>query len=155
MPAVVGFQERQQRRAAPVGHFDEHHVCFGGARRRADESPKPLRQTLGESMAISLVKLTIRQGTDLVSGRLLGCCARSIPINEVRACTGTVNRFCASGLQAIAIAAGRIVVDGAQAMIAGGMESISGMAIDVPVPWSTASALSKGHQRSMPSAPIA
>jgi acetyl-CoA C-acetyltransferase len=37
----------------------------------------------------------------------------------------TVNRFCASGLQAIAIAAGRIVVDGAPAMIAGGVESIS------------------------------
>ncbi len=39
----------------------------------------------------------------------------------------TVNRFCASGLQAIAIAAGRIVVDGAPAMIAGGIESISGI----------------------------
>ena len=37
----------------------------------------------------------------------------------------TVHRFCASGLQAIAIAAGRIVVDGAPAMIAGGVESIS------------------------------
>ena len=37
----------------------------------------------------------------------------------------TINRFCASGLQAIAIAAGRIVVDGAPAMIAGGVESIS------------------------------
>lgn len=39
----------------------------------------------------------------------------------------TVNRFCASGLQAIAIAAGRILVDGAPAMIAGGVESISGI----------------------------
>ena len=37
----------------------------------------------------------------------------------------TVNRFCASGLQAIALAAGRIVVDGAPAVIAGGVESIS------------------------------
>jgi acetyl-CoA C-acetyltransferase/acetyl-CoA acyltransferase len=37
----------------------------------------------------------------------------------------TVNRFCASGLQAIAIAAGRIIVDGADAVIAGGIESIS------------------------------
>ena len=37
----------------------------------------------------------------------------------------TLNRFCASGLQAIAIAAGRIVVEGAPAMIAGGVESIS------------------------------
>jgi len=39
----------------------------------------------------------------------------------------TVNRFCASGLQAIAIAAGRIISDGAAAMIAGGVESISGI----------------------------
>jgi acetyl-CoA C-acetyltransferase/acetyl-CoA acyltransferase len=37
----------------------------------------------------------------------------------------TINRFCASGLQAIALAAGRIVVDGAPAVIAGGVESIS------------------------------
>jgi acetyl-CoA C-acetyltransferase/acetyl-CoA acyltransferase len=37
----------------------------------------------------------------------------------------TVNRFCASGLQAIAMAAGRIIVDGVPAMIAGGVESIS------------------------------
>lgn len=39
----------------------------------------------------------------------------------------TVARFCASGLQAIAFAAGRIVVDGAPAVIAGGVESISGI----------------------------
>lgn len=39
----------------------------------------------------------------------------------------TVSRFCASGLQAIAVAAGRIVVDGAPAVIAGGLESISGI----------------------------
>ncbi|GAB2480272.1 MAG: acetyl-CoA C-acyltransferase [Comamonas sp.] len=39
---------------------------------------------------------------------------------------GTViNRFCSSGLQAIAVAAGRIVVEGVPALVAGGMESIS------------------------------
>ena len=37
----------------------------------------------------------------------------------------TVTRFCSSGLQAIAIAAQRIVVDGAPVMVAGGLESIS------------------------------
>ena len=36
-----------------------------------------------------------------------------------------VNRFCASGLQAIALAAGRVIVDGAPAVVAGGVESIS------------------------------
>jgi len=39
----------------------------------------------------------------------------------------TVSRFCASGLHAIAEAAGRIVLDGVPAMIAGGVESISGI----------------------------
>jgi acetyl-CoA C-acetyltransferase/acetyl-CoA acyltransferase len=37
----------------------------------------------------------------------------------------TVNRFCSSGLQAIAMAAGRIVMEGVPAIIAGGMESVS------------------------------
>jgi acetyl-CoA C-acetyltransferase len=37
----------------------------------------------------------------------------------------TVNRFCASGLQAVAMAAGRIVGEGVPAMIAGGVESCS------------------------------
>ena len=36
-----------------------------------------------------------------------------------------VNRFCSSGLQAIAMAAGRIIIDGAPAVVAGGVESIS------------------------------
>ncbi|EDP66073.1 probable thiolase [alpha proteobacterium BAL199] len=37
----------------------------------------------------------------------------------------TVNRFCSSGLQAISMAAQRIVSDGVPAMVAGGVESIS------------------------------
>ncbi|MGH7279025.1 MAG: acetyl-CoA C-acyltransferase [Candidatus Rokuibacteriota bacterium] len=37
----------------------------------------------------------------------------------------TVNRFCSSGLQAIAIAAQRIIVDRVPVMVAGGLESIS------------------------------
>jgi len=37
----------------------------------------------------------------------------------------TVNRFCSSGLQAISMAAQRIVMDGVPAMVAGGVESIS------------------------------
>ncbi|KQR41475.1 acetyl-CoA C-acyltransferase [Acidovorax sp. Leaf160] len=51
----------------------------------------------------------------------------------------TVTRFCASGLQSIAIAAGRIVAEGVDAMIAGGVESISGArALGTPAdldPW--------------------
>ncbi len=37
----------------------------------------------------------------------------------------TINRYCASGLQAISTAAHRIIADGAPAMVAGGAESIS------------------------------
>jgi acetyl-CoA C-acetyltransferase len=39
----------------------------------------------------------------------------------------TVSRFCASGLQAVADAAGRIVADGESLMVAAGVESISGL----------------------------
>jgi acetyl-CoA C-acetyltransferase len=37
----------------------------------------------------------------------------------------TVNRFCSSGLQAIAMAAHSVIVDGSPVMVAGGVESIS------------------------------
>ena len=37
----------------------------------------------------------------------------------------TVNRFCSSGLQAIAIAAQRVMVDRVPVLVAGGVESIS------------------------------
>src|SRR5919201_2850419 len=37
----------------------------------------------------------------------------------------TVNRFCSSGMQAIAIAAQRVIVDRVPIMVAGGLESIS------------------------------
>ena len=37
----------------------------------------------------------------------------------------TINRYCASGLQAISVAAQRVIVDGAPIVVAGGCESIS------------------------------
>jgi acetyl-CoA C-acetyltransferase len=43
----------------------------------------------------------------------------------------TINRYCASGLQAIGTAAGRIIADGAQIVVAGGCESISMVQNDV------------------------
>jgi acetyl-CoA C-acetyltransferase len=45
----------------------------------------------------------------------------------------TVNRYCASGLQAIGAAAGRVLVDGAKVVVAGGCESISMVQNDVHV----------------------
>src|SRR4029434_7416627 len=43
----------------------------------------------------------------------------------VSAAAVTVNRFCASGLQAVAYAAERIIAGGAEAIVAGGTESMS------------------------------
>jgi acetyl-CoA C-acetyltransferase len=43
----------------------------------------------------------------------------------VTASAMTLNRFCSSGMQAISIAAQRVVVDGVPAAVAGGLESIS------------------------------
>jgi acetyl-CoA acetyltransferase len=48
----------------------------------------------------------------------------------------TVNRFCSSGLQAIAMAAHQIIQEGAEAAIGGGVESITMMNRDrSPNPW--------------------
>lgn len=50
----------------------------------------------------------------------------------------TINRYCSSGLQSIALAANAIVTEGAGPMIAGGVESISLAQVNatsVPEPW--------------------
>jgi len=97
--------------------------------------------TPGPTMAGFAVRAAVeRAGIDpaLIEDAILGCgypegttgrnIARQAVIRAELPLTiagATVNRFCASGLQAIANAAGRIVMDGAPAMIAGGLESIS------------------------------
>ncbi len=102
-----------------------------------------LNITPGATLASFAVNAAVRRaGIDpgLIEDAILGCgypegttgrniARQSIVRSELPLSIGgtTVNRFCASGLQAIAMAAGRIVVDGAPAMIAGGVESISGI----------------------------
>ena len=97
--------------------------------------------TPGPTLAAFAVRAAVeRSGLDpaLIEDAILGCgypegrtgrnVARQAIVRAglpITIAGTTVNRFCASGLQAIAIAAGRIVVDGAPAMIAGGVESIS------------------------------
>jgi len=49
----------------------------------------------------------------------------------VTVCGTTVNRFCSSGLQAIAMAAQRVLVDDVPVMAAGGVESISKVTLTV------------------------
>jgi len=97
--------------------------------------------TPGPSLAAFAVRAAVaRSGVDpaLIEDMILGCgypegttglnIARQTVFRaglpETMAGT-TVNRFCSSGLQAIAMAAGRIVAEGVPAMIAGGVESIS------------------------------
>ncbi|AMV45998.1 acetyl-CoA C-acyltransferase [Paraburkholderia caribensis] len=99
--------------------------------------------TPGPTLASFAVRAAVdRAGVDpeLIEDAILGCgypegimgrnVARQTVIRAglpLSIAGSTINRFCASGLQAIALAAGRIVVDGAPAMIAGGVESISGI----------------------------
>lgn len=62
------------------------------------------------------------------SGTTGGNIARQIVIRAglpVSIAGATVNRFCSSGLQSVAMAANYIVNDGADAVIAGGIESVS------------------------------
>ncbi len=102
-----------------------------------------LNITPGPTLASFAVKAAVeRAGIDpgLIEDCILGCgypegttgrniARQSIVRSELPLSIAgtTVNRFCASGLQAIAMAAGRIVAEGAPAMIAGGIESISGI----------------------------
>ena len=97
--------------------------------------------TTGPELAAFAVRAAVeRSGIDpnLIEDAILGCgypegttgrnVARQTVIRAglpITIAGTTVNRFCASGLQAIAIGAGRIIVDGAPAIIAGGVESIS------------------------------
>ena len=99
--------------------------------------------TPGPTLAAFAVRAAVeRAGIDpaLIEDLVLGCgnpegrMARNIGRQTViraglpiTVAGTTVSRFCASGLQAIADAAGRIVLDGEAAMVAGGVESISGL----------------------------
>ena len=101
--------------------------------------------TPGPTLASFAVKAAVqRAGIDpaLIEDAILGCgypegitgrnVARQAIIRSelpLSIAGTTINRFCASGLQAIAMAAGRIVLDGAPAMIAGGARRIEALAV--------------------------
>jgi acetyl-CoA C-acetyltransferase len=93
--------------------------------------------TLGGAAAQAAVE---RSGVDasLIEDCIIGCgfpegvtgsnIARQIAIRAglpVTTCGMTINRFCSSGLQALALAAHRIVEEGTPAVLAGGIECIS------------------------------
>src|ERR1051325_2286229 len=67
-------------------------------------------------------------GCALPEGTTGGNVARQIALRAglpVHTAGHTANRFCSAGLQAIAIAAQRVIVDRVPVMVAGGLESIS------------------------------
>jgi acetyl-CoA C-acetyltransferase len=67
-------------------------------------------------------------GGSLTEGTTGGNIARTAALRAglpVTTAGVSINRFCSSGLQAIAMAAQRVIVDGAPVMIGGGLESIS------------------------------
>jgi acetyl-CoA C-acetyltransferase len=70
----------------------------------------------------------VLMGCALPEGATGGNIARQIAIRAgmpVGVAASTINRFCSSGMQAIAMAAQRVIVDGAPVMVGGGLESIS------------------------------
>ncbi len=70
----------------------------------------------------------VLMGCALPEGATGGNIARQCAIRgglSVEAAGATVNRFCSSGMQAIAMAAQRVLIDRVPVMVAGGLESIS------------------------------
>lgn len=91
--------------------------------------------------AIERAKLDPAEVDDVILGN--AACAGTTGMNVARnaalsagcpvSTSGTtINRFCSSGLQAIAVAAGRVVAEGVDIMVAGGVESISMPAVSDP-----------------------
>lgn len=101
----------------------------------------PFNQTHGATMGGHVVSAAVeRAGIDpgLIEDCMIGCgfpeaatgqnIARQIGLRAglpISASGMTVNRFCSSGLQTVALAANAIVAEGAGPMVAGGVESIS------------------------------
>ncbi|MCA8868442.1 MAG: acetyl-CoA C-acyltransferase [Rhodobacteraceae bacterium] len=97
----------------------------------------------GASLASFAVKAAVERAgiaPDLIDDLVLGCgypegrtgrnIARQTVIRSglpITIAGATVNRFCASGLQAVAMAANAVVAEGVAAVVAGGVESISGI----------------------------
>jgi len=100
-----------------------------------------LNMTHGATLGAHVVRAAVeRAGVDPgeVEDVLMGCAlpegttggnvARQVALRAglpVTVAGSTVNRFCSSGLQTIAMAAHRVVVDRVPVMVAGGLESIS------------------------------
>ena len=117
-------------------------VIVSAVRTAVGKAPKgTLKNTRSDEMAAVAIKEAVsRAGVDvsLIDDVIMGCAfpeasqgmnvARTASILAglpVEASAMTVNRYCSSGLQTIAMAAERIQVGGADAIVAGGLESMT------------------------------
>ncbi len=118
-------------------------VIVSSVRTAVGKAPKgTLRSTRPDDLAAIVIKEAIRRANGLdpeeIEDVILGCAmpeaeqgmnvARIASLRAglpVETSAMTINRFCSSGLQAIAIAAERIMAGHAEVIIAGGVESMS------------------------------
>lgn len=117
-------------------------VIVSAVRTAVGKAPKgTLRNTRSDEMGAAAIKEAVdRAGVDgsLIDDVIMGCAfpeasqgmnvARTSSILAglpVETSAMTVNRYCSSGLQTIAMAAERIQVGGADAIVAGGLESMT------------------------------
>jgi acetyl-CoA acyltransferase len=117
-------------------------VIVSAVRTAVGKAPKgTLKNTRSDEMgAIAIKEAVARAGVDasLIDDVIMGCAfpeasqgmnvARTSSILAglpVETSAMTVNRYCSSGLQTIALAAERIQVGGADAIVAGGLESMT------------------------------
>jgi acetyl-CoA acyltransferase len=121
----------------------KHAVLVSAVRTPAGKAPKgTLRTTRPDDLGALVIKAALDRAPNLdakdVEDVILGCAmpeaeqgmnvARIASLRAglpVESAAMTVNRFCASGIQAIALAAERIRCGGAEVIVAGGTESMS------------------------------
>jgi len=118
-------------------------VIVSAVRTAAGKAPKgTLRNTRPDEMGAAVIEEAIRRAEGLekaeVEDVIMGCAmpeaeqgmnvARAAAVRAglpVETSAMTINRFCSSGLQSIAIAADRIRTGGAEVIVAGGLETMS------------------------------
>lgn len=117
-------------------------VIVSAVRTAVGKAPKgTFRNTRSDELGATAIKEAVsRSGVDasLIDDVIMGCAfpeaeqgmnvARTASILAglpVEASAMTVNRYCSSGLQTIAMAAERVMIGGADAIVAGGLESMT------------------------------
>ena len=142
-PATPARKPAARPAARPSGPVRREAVIVASVRTAVGKAPKgTLRQTRPDDMAAAAIKAALQRvpavKPEMVEDVILGCAmpeaeqgmnvARQAALLAGIPCTAaamTVNRFCASGLQAIALAALAIEAGQADVIVAGGTESMS------------------------------